>query len=84
MNRKHRATLSAVLAKPTSGTIVWADIESLLVAVGCHVLEGYGSRVRFEKNGVVAAFHRPHPAKEARHYHVRDAREYLTKIGTTL
>jgi hypothetical protein len=83
VNRKHRATLSAIFAKPTSGTIVWTDIESLFVAAGCHVIEGDGSRVRFEKNGVVASFHRPHPAKEAKHYQVRDAREYLTKIGIT-
>jgi HicA toxin of bacterial toxin-antitoxin, len=81
MNRKHRATLAAVFAKPTSGTIVWADIESLFVAVGCRVMEGDGSRVRFEKNGFVASFHRPHPAKEAKHYQVRDARDYLAKIG---
>jgi hypothetical protein len=83
MNRKHRTTLAAVFAKPTSGTIVWAEIESLFVAVGCRVIEGDGSRVRFEKNGVVASFHRPHPAKEAKHYQVRDARDYLTKIGET-
>jgi predicted HicB family RNase H-like nuclease len=30
---------------------------------------------------VVASFHRPHTAKEAKRYHVRDAREFLTKIG---
>jgi hypothetical protein len=83
MNRKHRATLAAVFAKPTSGTIVWAEIESLFVAVGSRVIEGDGSRVRFEKNGVVASFHRPHPAKEAKHYQVRDARDYLIKIGET-
>ena len=32
-------------------------------------------------NGVVARFHRPHPAKEAKRYQVRDAREFLEKIG---
>lgn len=83
MNRKHRATLSAVFAKPTSGTIIWAEIENLFVAVGCRVIEGDGSRVRFENNGVVASFHRPHPAKEAKHYQIRDARDYLSKIGVT-
>jgi HicA toxin of bacterial toxin-antitoxin, len=83
MNRKQRSTLLAVFAKPTSGTIAWADIESLFAAVGCRLIEGDGSRVRFEKNGVVAMFHRPHPTKEANHYQVRDARDYLTKIGVT-
>jgi hypothetical protein len=83
MNRKQRATLSAIFAKPTSGTMIWAEVESLFLALGCRVIEGEGSRVRFEKDGVVASFHRPHPAKEAKHYQVRDAREFLTKIGTT-
>ena len=83
MNRKHRATLSAVFARPTSSALLWADIEGLFMAVGCRVLEGDGSRARFEKNGVVAVFHRPHPANEARYYQVRDARDYFTKIGVT-
>jgi hypothetical protein len=45
------------------------------------VIEGSGSRVRFERRGVVGTFHRPHPAKEAKRYQVKDAREYITKIG---
>jgi hypothetical protein len=53
----------------------------LLIAVGCRVIEGNGSRVRFEKNGVIATFHRPHPAKEAKPYQVRDARSYLENLG---
>ena len=32
-------------------------------------------------NGVVARLHRPHRAKEAKRYQVRDAREFLEKIG---
>jgi hypothetical protein len=30
---------------------------------------------------MIASFHRPHPRKEAKRYQVRDAREYLTKMG---
>jgi hypothetical protein len=37
--------------------------------------------VRFEKDGLIISFHRPHPAKEAKRYQVRDARDYLIKIG---
>ena len=40
-------------------------------------------RVRFEKDGFVIGFHRPHPAKEAKRHHIRDARTYLTKLGIT-
>ncbi len=39
------------------------------------------SRVRFACNGIIASFHRPHPAKEAKRYQVRDARDFLTKSG---
>lgn len=83
MNSKQTSTLEAVFANPVSGNIAWDDIESLLKAVGCAVVEGRGSRVRFVMNGVVASFHRPHPAKEAKHYQVRDARDFLTKLGVT-
>jgi hypothetical protein len=81
MNSRQTRTLKAVFEDPVSGTLAWADIESLLIGVGCEIVEGSGSRVRFVCKGVVASFHRPHPAKEAKRYQVRDAREYLTKIG---
>ena len=81
MNSKHRKTLRAVFADPVSATIEWDAMERLFIGAGCELLEGSGSRVRFACKGVVATFHRPHPAKEARRYQVKDAREFLTKIG---
>jgi hypothetical protein len=81
MNRKQRRVLAAVFRKPTSGTIAWADIEGLFVTVGCEVIEGNGSRVRFAKDGMIATFHRPHPEKEAKKYQVEDVRAYLTRLG---
>lgn len=81
MNATHRKTLEAVFADPVSKSLEWRRIEALLVAVGCRVIEGNGSRVRFEKDGHIAAFHRPHPAKEAKPYQVRDARLYLENLG---
>ncbi len=83
MNSKHRKTLEAVFTDPVSGTIAWADVEGLLVAVGAEVVEGRGSRVRFVLGEEVATFHRPHPAKEAKRYQVRDARDFLERIGVT-
>lgn len=50
-------------------------------AIGCNVIEGNGSRVRFEKDGLIAAFHRPHPSKEAKPYQVKDARQFLENLG---
>lgn len=83
MNSKHRKTLASVFAEPVSGTIAWSDVEALLLASGARLIEGRGSRVRFEKDGEVATFHRPHPAKEAKRYQVRDARAFLERIGVT-
>jgi hypothetical protein len=81
VNSKHRKTLRAIFAEPTPASLAWADIEALLVAIGCEVVEGAGSRVRFELRGIVTTFHRPHPRKEAKRYQVRDARELLVKLG---
>lgn len=81
MNSKHEKTLAAVFHDPVSCTIEWAAVESLLLATGARLIEGRGSRVRFEKDGEVATFHRPHPAKEAKRYQVRDARNFLERIG---
>lgn len=81
MNSKHRKALVAVFTDPVSGTIEWAAVESLLLAEGAVLIEGRGSRLRFEKDGEVATFHRPHPAKEAKRYQVRDARDFLERIG---
>lgn len=84
MNSKHRRILELVFTDPVSGTIAWSDIENLLLAAGARLIEGRGSRVRFEKDGEVETFHRPHPAKEAKRYQVRAAREYLARIGVRL
>lgn len=83
MNSKHRRAVKLVFTDPVSGTIPWSDIESLLLAAGARLIEGRGSRVRFEKDGEVETFHRPHPEKEAKRYQVRAARDYLVRIGVT-
>jgi hypothetical protein len=81
MNSKHRKTLAAVFTDHVPGTIEWAAVENLLMAAGARMVEGRGSRVRFERDGEVATFHRPHPAKEAKRYQLRDARAFLERIG---
>lgn len=81
MNSKQKRTLAAIFKDPVSGTIEWAAIETLLIAVGSKAIEGNGSRVKFEKDGIIASFHRPHPDKEAKRYQVRDARDFLIQIG---
>jgi len=81
MNSKQRKTLAAIFASPTLKNIVWADIESLLLAIGCELIEGNGSRIAFIRDGAKADFHRPHPGKEAKPYQVRNAKDFLGKLG---
>jgi hypothetical protein len=66
MGYSHQITLEANFAQPAPGGLAWRKMESLVVSLGAKVIEGRGSRVRFELNGVFATFHRPHPHKEAK------------------
>ena len=81
MKRAHRKTLEAINQHPVPKNLEWRRIEALLLAVGACLIEGSGSRVRFESKGIVATFHRPHPQKEAKPYQVKDARDFLEKLG---
>ncbi|HET7268620.1 MAG TPA: type II toxin-antitoxin system HicA family toxin [Oleiagrimonas sp.] len=83
MNRAHRKTLDVIFANPVNGNLDWSRIEALLVALGCNRIEGSGSSVMFEKDGMKVFFHRPHPGKEALRYRVKDARDFLLRIGVT-
>lgn len=81
MNSRHRKTLAAIFARPTSASVVFADIESLIKALGGTVEEREGSRVRIELKGEQWRCHRPHPGKEAKRYQVEEARELLERTG---
>jgi len=81
MNKAHHRTLVAIFSQPAPAGLEWRRIETLFVALGAQTIEGSGSRVRFVLNDVVATFHRPHPAKEAKPYQVRDARIFLENAG---
>ena len=81
MNTKHRKTLAAIFVRPTSASIVFADIEALIKTLGGSVVEREGSRVRIELNGEQWRCHRPHPGKEAKRYQVEQAREFLERAG---
>jgi hypothetical protein len=83
MNRKQLATLAKIFADPVPANLRWADVEGLLKAAGCEVVEGEGSAVSFRKDGAVEYFHQPHPAKEAKRYQIRAARAFLARIGVT-
>jgi len=78
---RHRKTLAAIFAKPTLASIVFADIEALIKALGGTISEREGSRVKIELAGQQWRCHRPHPGKEAKRYQVEEARELLERAG---
>jgi hypothetical protein len=81
VNSKHRRTLAAIFEHPTPASIVFADIEALIRALGGSVTARQGSRVRIELRGEQWRCHRPHPRKEAKRYQVEEARELLERVG---
>ncbi|MES2260732.1 MAG: type II toxin-antitoxin system HicA family toxin [Pseudomonadota bacterium] len=81
MNTKQRKTLRAVFARPTSSSIVFSDIESMVIGLGGEVHEREGSRVKIILKGEQWHCHRPHPGKEAKRYQVEEARELLERVG---
>ena len=81
MKRRHQRILEAIYAEPTRASLVWQDIEDLLIALGAELSEGKGSRLRVALHGVRAVFHRPHPAKEASKAMVRSVRRFLSEAG---
>lgn len=83
MNSKNRKTLTTVFSDPVPRSFEWRRIEVLLLAVGCELIEGQGSRIAFKRGDLRADFHRPRPGKEAKPYQVRAAREFLKKLEVT-
>ena len=81
MKAKHEKTLATIFADPVNGNLNWDRIEALLVALDCRVIEGSGSSVTFEKDGLRAYFHRPHPSRGALRYRIKDARRFLERLG---
>jgi hypothetical protein len=83
VNSKHRKTLEAIFAKPTTANIVFTEIEILLVRIGAELHEREGSRIKFSLKGDAWHAHRPHPGKEAKKYQVEGVREFLERNGVT-
>lgn len=81
MNSKHARTLKAIFAQPVASSIKFSDIEALVIALGGEVREGAGSRVALLLGGGVKHAHRPHPGKDAKHYQIRQIKDWLTATG---
>lgn len=63
MNARHRKTLHAIFTRPTLPSIVFADIESLVIGLGGEVQEREGSRVKILLKGSSGAAIAPIRAK---------------------
>jgi hypothetical protein len=81
MNAKQRRTLAAVRMEPVRWNIAWADIESLLLALGATIVERGGSRIEVTLGKARGHFHRPHPRKEADPAAVRALRRLIDQSG---
>lgn len=81
MKRRHRATLELIFARPVNGSIRWADIEALFVALGAEVSEREGSRIGVFLFGEVRVFHRPHPSPDTDKGAVASIRKWLDEHG---
>ena len=77
MKRKHQRTLERIFARPTSGTILWSDIESLFKTLGADISERAGSRVAVVLFGEVRVFHRPHPSPDTDKGAINSIRDWL-------
>lgn len=67
--------------KSNKKNIEFQEIENLLKALGADLHEGNGSRVRYTLNDIPISLHRPHPEKEAKHYQIKQLREFLEGLG---
>jgi len=81
MNSKHKKVLGLILKNPVQASIMWADIEGLLIALGAKITEGSGSRLRIKLKGQRAVFHRPHPQKTTDKGAVLSVRRFLENAG---
>jgi len=81
LNAKHRKTLQAIFARPTSPSVVFSAIEALVVGLGGSITEREGSRVKITLRGEQWHCHRPHPGKHAKRYQVEEACEFLERAG---
>lgn len=84
MNKKQLKTYNAIFSEPIRCNIMWNDVVSLVKAIGGKVIQGDGSRVRFDLNNISLNIHSPHPQKELKRYQVKALREFFIKTGVNL
>ena len=68
-------------ARPTPVDIRWAEIESLLNALGVSLIERAGSRIQLVKGSESMMVHRPHPRPVTSRDTVRDIVKFIERTG---
>jgi hypothetical protein len=81
LNRKHKATLTALFTKPARSDIALQDFVSLMNALGATVRTAGGSAHSFTFKGVVGVFHRPHPGNELYRELIKRIQKFLSRAG---
>ncbi|AIR61973.1 hexulose-6-phosphate synthase [Cedecea neteri] len=83
LRNKHHQTLIQIFTKPVPFGVKWQDVERLILAPGGDVSPGRGSRIRFQLNGSIAHYHRPHPSPETDKGAITNLKECFESIGVT-
>lgn len=78
---KHSKALKRIFEVPVNSSIIWSNIEALIIALGGEISEGRGSRVQLALNGIRAVFLRPHPKKETDKGAIVSMRRFLKEAG---
>ena len=81
LRSRHQRTLERIFARPTPSDIRWAEVVALMRALDVEIVERAGSRVRFQKDGVHAVVHRPHPEPHLGRQSLRYVIKFLDEIG---
>ena len=81
MKAKHQKTLQLIFLFPVCGSIRWADIEALFVALGAEITEAEGSRQCVRLFNDRRVFHRPPPSPDTDKGAVVSIRKWLEENG---
>jgi hypothetical protein len=52
----------------SDSSFTWPELLSLMKMLDFKLIEGRGSRVKFERKGMTIAMHKPHPESEIKDY----------------
>ena len=80
MRRRQLRILQRMRGVPTPTNIRWAEVVSLLSAMGVDIVERAGSRVQLAKGSQSMVVHRPHPGPEVTRHTIRDIVRFVECI----